>query len=250
MPTLKNKLKEAFCVEFIKDFDAIRALQRLKVEYQAAIDTAAVYLSDPEISARVKELNQEVKRFSDQLSTRDKLFCERFIETFEPVDAAAYAGYDVAEAEQVADKILQDDLAVQYLAHLRSNSVALMRVSRPSVLNELAAIAMANPTDVAEWDADGVRVKPSASLTREQAACISEIKQTKDGVAVKFHNKLKALEMLATAMSLFNTETAMDRKTYDRIRTETKAMQSLTPEQLAVLAGEADLGMGLPSYRN
>jgi phage terminase small subunit len=42
-----------------------------------------------------------------------------------------------------------------------------------------------------------VTLKDSSALPPEVRAAVSEVKQTKDGVAIKFHSKTAALEMLA-----------------------------------------------------
>jgi phage terminase small subunit len=49
----------------------------------------------------------------------------------------------------------------------------------------------------------GVLVKPSDEITADAAAAIAEIVQTSQGVRVKFHNKLAALEMLGKYLQLW-----------------------------------------------
>lgn len=84
-------------------------------------------------------------------------------------------------------------------------------VSRERVIEELARIAFTNVDDIVTWDADGVKVKPSAELTPEAKAAIAEVGEVyvRDGfknTKVKNHDKSKALEALARTLGMFAPE--------------------------------------------
>jgi phage terminase small subunit len=64
-------------------------------------------------------------------------------------------------------------------------------------LEEMVRLAYADVGEAVEWKGSTVTLKDSKLLPPHVRAAISEVKQTKDGVAIKFHSKTAALEMLA-----------------------------------------------------
>lgn len=62
------------------------------------------------------------------------------------------------------------------------------------VMSELEAIALARPTDLLKWE-DG-KLELADDLTGSSAAAIASIERSNAGVKVRFHDKLKAIEML------------------------------------------------------
>lgn len=72
------------------------------------------------------------------------------------------------------------------------------------VVEELARIAFEDPRALAEWGPDGVRLRPSDSLSPEQAAAVSEvISDRHGGVRLKKHDKVRALELLGRYFGMF-----------------------------------------------
>ena len=51
-----------------------------------------------------------------------------------------------------------------------------------------------------------VATTDSGDWTEEQAAAVAEVKQTREGVAIKMHGKLAALDSLAKHLGLFASE--------------------------------------------
>ena len=62
------------------------------------------------------------------------------------------------------------------------------------ILNELAAIATARPSDCLRWE-DG-KLELREEIPEECAAAIASIERGPSGVKLRFHDKLKAMEML------------------------------------------------------
>lgn len=91
------------------------------------------------------------------------------------------------------------------------------------IVRELEKIASSDITDAVEWgeaiavkpepDEEGeeiepyavqaVILKPSASLPKHVTAAIAEVAKTKEGIRIKFHDKLSALEKLGKFHGIF-----------------------------------------------
>jgi phage terminase small subunit len=69
-------------------------------------------------------------------------------------------------------------------------------VTQDKVVRELARIAFSDMRHFAKWGSRGVGVRRSSSLTTSQARAVSEISETKYGVKLKLHSKVRALEIL------------------------------------------------------
>jgi phage terminase small subunit len=77
-------------------------------------------------------------------------------------------------------------------------------ITQERVLEELAALAFTNQTDLVEWSEGKVKIKDSAELTPEAKAAITEVIETKAGVRVKLADKQQALLTIAKHLGLMN----------------------------------------------
>ena len=77
-------------------------------------------------------------------------------------------------------------------------------IKAEDILAEYKAIAFANGTDFAEIKGNTVYLKDTAELDEEKKKAISCIEETKFGINVRTHNKMKALEMLAKYVGLLD----------------------------------------------
>lgn len=74
---------------------------------------------------------------------------------------------------------------------------------RQWITTKLRAIADANMGDFFIWDENNVcTIKPWKDMPREVTALVREIVQTKDGVRLKLHDPVRALELLAKVGSI------------------------------------------------
>lgn len=78
-------------------------------------------------------------------------------------------------------------------------------VTARRVREELAKVAFANGTDFAYITADGhVAVVPTGDLPEEKRGAVAGIRETRDGVEVKTHDKVRALELLGRDLGMFD----------------------------------------------
>lgn len=84
-------------------------------------------------------------------------------------------------------------------------------VTQLDVLRELKKIGFANITDyleVKEIETEigmqkGVNIFETSVIDKDKLGAISEIRQTKDGISIKLHDKVKALEDIGKTLGMF-----------------------------------------------
>ena len=84
-------------------------------------------------------------------------------------------------------------------------SAARLGITRERVLREYSRMAFANLRDIADWDAEGLEVKPSRDLTDDEAAAVAEIVTGASGgkpYRVKLHDKKPALDAIARYLGM------------------------------------------------
>jgi phage terminase small subunit len=79
-------------------------------------------------------------------------------------------------------------------------------VTAQRVIDELMRVAFAEIGALVEWDGDGARMKPAATLSRDETAAIAELVLGGDGriARLRLHDKGAALGVLARRLGLFN----------------------------------------------
>lgn len=81
------------------------------------------------------------------------------------------------------------------------------------LVERLMRIADVNIADFGVWQGAWFRLHDSTTVPRELAYAISEVREGKHGIAVKFHSKTQALEMLGRHLGAFKDRVQHDVKT-------------------------------------
>src|SRR5262245_28783630 len=117
--------------------------------------------------------------------------------------SAIAAGYAAGSAECEAARLL----ALPAIRAQVERAADKLDASADRIVAELAAVAFHDVRDFVEWDASGVRLRPSAEL--DHGAPIAAIEETtgsgpmpSTSVRIKFHDKLEALTTLAKIRGL------------------------------------------------
>ncbi len=147
------------------------------------------------------------------LTDKQKLFCKEYLVDLNATQAAIRAGYSADSAQVIGSENLSKPMVqneVQRLMEKRSQRTA---ITADRVLRELARIGFGDHRNIISVDKDGnVIATPSSALSDDDAACISEISQTKDGIKIKLHDKLSALDKLGKHLKLFTDVSDVNHK--------------------------------------
>jgi phage terminase small subunit len=138
-----------------------------------------------------------------RLTARRLAFVREYTKDWNGTQAAIRAGYSPRVANRQAYVTLRDPLvAGEIQKRARKLSVAA-DVTADRVLRELARIAFADTTHVIRITRGRIEVVDTDQLTTDERAAIAEIRDTENGIGIKFHDKTKALELLGKYHGLF-----------------------------------------------
>lgn len=176
---------------------------------------AVTYLTNPNIVAAIREAEgPEPQLRSLAITPEEHRFIDTYLETLDNAKTAEKLGMP----KNVVDAILRRPGVVNEI-ELRLREVRLNSIIRAEeVLEELAIIGFSNITDYCSFDHDTVIVKRSSEMMNTQA--ISEVVNTKEGVKIKLHNKLQALDSLAKFMGLYKEKVEVTGKDGGAIKIE------------------------------
>ncbi len=151
---------------------------------------------------------------TDTLNDKQKFFCKEYIIDLNATQAAIRAGYSKKTAGAIGFENLKKPEMQEYIQQLMDERSKRVEIDADSVLQEIGLIGFANARDFFEWSEEGVRLKPSSELTREQTSVISELQENvSDGgtsIKIKLYDKLSALEKLGKHLKLFTDKVQVD----------------------------------------
>lgn len=140
-------------------------------------------------------------------------------------DAAIAAGYKPTSAPNTGHRLMQREDVAARVAELQQDVCEKYDVTADRVIKEIARIAFGDPRRVMSWAGTRVErdqksagdgalaLKPghltltdSDDLTDDDVAMVAEVKVTKEGMSLKLHDKLAALEKLARFTGVYDRE--------------------------------------------
>ncbi|SHJ48788.1 phage terminase small subunit [Halodesulfovibrio aestuarii] len=159
---------------------------------------------------------------SRKLSAKQQHFIDEYVIDFNGRLAACRAGYAERAALTTAGRLLAMPEVADGIQKRLQELSERGQVTRDAVVRELAAVGFASLRDVCAWDDGHLTLVSSQDLSNAQAASIAEISETvttRGGtVRVKQHSKLKALEMLAKHVGLYDSpEVEQDGKSLEEL---------------------------------
>lgn len=137
------------------------------------------------------------------LTAKQRKFVKEYLVDLNATQAAIRAGYSKNCAAEIGAENLRKPQIADAVQVGQAKLADKAGITAERVLNELALIGFSDPRAVMEWDADGVSLKPSVDLSRDHAAMVAEVVQTKDGMRIKLHSKTDALAKLGQHLGLF-----------------------------------------------
>jgi phage terminase small subunit len=152
------------------------------------------------------------------LTAKQEMFVKEYLIDLNGTQAAIRAGYSEKTANRIANENLsKPDIqeAIQKAMDKRSKRT---EITADMVLREYAKIGFSNITDYLKVEEqiintdDGeryykdVNIFVTDSIDKNKLSAVAEIKQTKEGISLKLHDKKGALDSIARHLGMFDKD--------------------------------------------
>lgn len=170
-----------------------------------------------------KEIVEEVEQLDNSgLTDKQKLFCVHYIKCFNATKAYRKAyGCSYQTAMANGSDLLRNTKIREEIQKLKQAKLNQAMLAPEDIFQKFMDIAFADITDYVDFgkkeivvgeDEHGepktieVNYTDFKESTEVDGSLISEVKQGKDGISIKLHNQVKALEWLAAHMDMATEE--------------------------------------------
>ena len=157
-----------------------------------------------------------------KLTPKQMRFVDEYMVDFNATQAAIRAGYKAKTAHVIGAENLRKPKIAEEIARRQKDLQKRTEVSQDRVVKELARIAFANIADYIHVETqtrtkdDGTEVtyqtvmfNETQELSADQRAALAVVKQSVNGVELKLHDKIKALELLGRHIGMFNDKLSL-----------------------------------------
>ena len=190
-----------------------------------------------------KKQKQKTKRQTNirsksKLNTRQERFAAEYSVDQNGAAAARRAGYSKKNARISASQLLTNVNVRETIEENIETTLKKLGITRERIMKEYRRLAFANNKKVMTWGPNGVLLKDSDKLSREDSAAVAEVSETtsKDGgsLRLKMHDKKGALDALAKMSRMFVEKIEVTGKDGGPLQ-----LEGISDEELSTRAKEA-----------
>ena len=152
-----------------------------------------------------------------RLTAKQARFVQEYMIDLNATQAAIRAGYSQRRASEIAYQLLQKTPVQDAIAAAQEIREKRLDITADRVVAELARLAFADTTTAVRIEGGRVVVQDTDEMDENTRRAISEISETvtTNGgtLKVKFHDKVKALELLSRHLGILNDKLSVNAKT-------------------------------------
>lgn len=149
------------------------------------------------------------------LTDKQELFAKEYIVDLNATQAAIRAGYSEKTAKSIGQENLTKPDLQLYIQKMMDERSKRVEITQDMVLREYAKIGFSNITDYLKVEEQEVMTELgertfkmvdiflTEGIPKEKMAAVAEIKQTKEGISIKLHDKKGALDSVARHLGMF-----------------------------------------------
>lgn len=137
---------------------------------------------------------------------RQQRFVDEYLIDLNGKAAATRAGYSPKSAVITASQLLAKPRIREQIDKVMAERSERTQITADQVVRELARVAFGNTKQIVSWGADGIILRESSELTEDEAAAVASVEETKTGLKVKQHDKVRALEALGRHLGIFEKD--------------------------------------------
>lgn len=129
-------------------------------------------------------------------------FAREYLVDFNGAQAAIRAGYSSNGAKQKGSELLGTDVIGERVRELIEARSWRTEITADRVLREWAVIAFSDISDFASWSGYKIEMRDSTEVEPEKLRAVESVSQGRDGMKIKMHSKLTALQKLAEHLGM------------------------------------------------
>jgi phage terminase small subunit len=155
------------------------------------------------------------------LTAKQQLFVDEYLIDLNATQAAIRAGYSERTARKIGNENLTKPDIAKKIQEAMNNRSKRTEITADMVLKEYAKLGFSNITDylsvevklvTVDRDSEGkpitelqqvVSIFETDMVPEDKMRAVAEIKQTKEGIALKLHDKKGALDSMARHLGMF-----------------------------------------------
>ncbi len=159
-------------------------------------------------------------------TAKQQRFIQEYLIDYNGTQAAIRAGYSAKTAQEQASRLLSNVMVAAEIERLNQKTAAKLEITRESIMQELAAVGFARASDFVRVETEPstklgihpitgeiinvpssyqfVRIVGTDEVPEDKAAALAGVKQGANGIEVKLHDKIRALELLGKAVGIFD----------------------------------------------
>ena len=143
-----------------------------------------------------------------KLTIKQKRFLKYYLEDpTNATEAARRAGYSPKSCSVIAHELLKKTSFLPHLNKALETSEYDYGLEPEDLVKKIEGIAETNIFDLIDIESGrAIVVKDIADIPYEMGQFIQSLKETPQGVEVKFYDKMKALDMLAKIKNMYNLQ--------------------------------------------
>lgn len=144
------------------------------------------------------------------LTARQARFVAEYLIDLNATQAAIRAGYSEKTALQQGPRLLGNVGIAAAIQSAQAKRAKRTQITQDRVLQELARVGFSDLRRAVDWVGQTVTLKDSAQLDDDTALAMSEVSQGPNGLKIKMHDKLSALDKLARHLGMFKGDSYSD----------------------------------------
>ena len=170
-----------------------------------------------------------------KLTAKQKAFVQEYLIDLNATQAAIRAGYSADTANEQGSRLLTYVSVQEALQEAMADREKRVEITQDMVLKELAQVGFSKIDDFLKVDdfevivgfekgddgnddhskpikrmIRGVEVFKTDDIPKNKLAAVSEIRQTKEGISLKLHDKMKAVELIGRHLAMFTDKSQVD----------------------------------------
>lgn len=187
------------------------------------------------------------------LTAKQEMFAKEYIVDLNAAQAAIRAGYSERTAKQIGQENLTKPDLQKYIQDLMDERSKRVEITADMVLREYAKLGFSNIADYLKVEEKEVMTElgmqtyktvdifDTDTIDRNKLDAVAEIKQTKDGISLKLHDKKGSLDSIARHLGMFNDNVTLK----GGLNNTNQELTNMTPDERRARIDELNQRRGI-----